>query len=391
MLKKQILYGIIFFGVMLILFPSSVYASEEEEEVTNDLLDSLHMDTLENHWEQLTSEYGVYMDDLNNRTLLEVIKDKESLSLTNVLQGFIEFIFYEVIASGKMLSMLILLTLFSVVLQTMHTAFEQSMVSKIAYFVVYIALLYIALNSFYSAFSYTTDAISMMSSFMIGMIPLLLGLLATFGNVGSISFFHPIILFIVHSSGVLVSSFILPLLYLSALLFIVSTLHSTYKVTHLAEMLKTISLTVLMVFFTLFIGVISIQGTASAVQDGVAMKTAKFITGNAIPIVGRTFTDAADTILTASLLLKNAVGIVGVLIILFIALFPAIKIAIIALMYKLTAAILQPIGGGPVVESLQIISKFMMYILASLLVVALMFFLSIVIILVASNVTLFLR
>lgn len=391
MTRKCSLFVCVFIVLMFVIPTSVAHASEEDEDVTDDLLDSLHLETLESHWEELTNTYGMYIDDVNNRSLLEIIKDKQSLTIKNVVSGMIEFFLHEIIASGKVLSMLILLTLFSVVLQTMHNAFDRSMVSKIAYFVVYIALIYIALNSFYSAFTYTTDAVSMMSSFMIGIIPLLIGLLATFGNLLTISFFHPIVLFIVHSSGVLISSFVLPLLYLSALLFIISTLHSTYKVTQLAQMLKTVSLTVLGIFFTLFIGVISIQGTASAVQDGVAMKTAKFFTGNFIPVIGRTITDAADTVLNASLLLKNAVGIVGVIVILFTALFPAIKIAVIALIYKLTAAILQPIGDGPIIESLQIISKFMMYILTCLLIITLMFFLSLVIILIASNVTLFLR
>ncbi len=390
MKRKYVSVICLFIVAAFMIEPTIVHASEDEE-VTDEMIDSLHLESLEEHWQDLTNTYGKYIDGMDEKSLIDIIKDKQSLSLKSIVSGTLEFLFFEVIANGKVLSMLILLTLFSVVLQTMHSAFEKSMVSKIAYFVVYIALIYVALNSFYSAFTYTTDAVSMMSSFMIGIIPLLIGLLATFGNVLTISFFHPIVLFIVHTSGVLISSFVLPLLYMSALLFIISTLHSTYRVTQLAQMLKTISLTVLGVFFTLFIGVISIQGTASAVQDGVAMKTAKFITGNVIPVIGRTFTDAADTVLTASLLLKNAVGIVGVIIILFTALFPAIKIAVIALIYKLTAAILQPIGDGPIIESLQVISKFMMYILTCLLIVTLMFFLSLVIILIASNVTLFLR
>lgn len=386
---KYVMSIFIFIAIATFIFPSCTYATSED--ISNEMMDSLHLDSLEDHWEDLMKTYGRYMEDMENRTLFDLIKERESLSFKHMISGVVEFLFAEIIASGKVLSMLILLTLFSVVLQTMHTAFDKSMVSKIAYFIVYISLIYIALNSFYSAFKYTTDAVSMMSSFMIGIIPLLIGLLATFGNVLTVSFFHPIVLFIVHTSGFLISSFILPLLYMSALMFIISTLHSQYKVTQLAEMLKTVSLTILGMFFTLFIGVISIQGTATAVQDGIGMKTAKFITGNVIPVIGRTITDAADTILSASILLKNAVGIVGVMIILFTALFPAIKIAIIALMYKLTAALLQPIGDGPIIECLQIISKFMMYILTCLLIVTLMFFLSLVIILVASNVTLFLR
>ena len=63
------------------------------------------------------------------------------------------------------------------------------------------------------------------------------------------------------------------------------------------------------------------------------------------------FTDAADTVISASVLLKNTVGIAGVAILLLIAAFPAIKMLMIAFIYKLAAALLQPIGGGPVIAA----------------------------------------
>ena len=178
---------------------------------------------------------------------------------------------------------------------------------------------------------------------------------------------------------------------MAAILLIVSTLNKNHQVTQLASLLTTIGMGTLGLFLTIFLGVMSVQGAASAIQDGIAMKTAKFVAGNFIPIIGRTLTDAADTILSASLLLKNGIGIVGVGIIVLIVLFPALKIAAIAITYKLAAAILQPIADGPVIKSLQTISKYMMYMLACLLVVSFMFFLAITIIVIASNITIMLR
>src|SRR5690606_21085275 len=141
---------------------------------------------------------------------------------------------------------------------------------------------------------------------------------------------------------------------------------------------------ILGVFLTIFLGVISVQGSASAIQDGVAMKTAKFITGNFIPVVGRTFTDATDTILSASLLLKNTIGIVGLCIVLFIALFPAIKVLALARIYRITAALLQPVGDGPVISALNTLSNYILLFLASLLTSPLLFFLAILIVIVSS-------
>ncbi|MDX7255030.1 stage III sporulation protein AE, partial [Klebsiella pneumoniae] len=79
-------------------------------------------------------------------------------------------------------------------------------------------------------------------------------------------------------------------------------------------------------FLTVFLGVISVQGASAAVSDGMAIRTAKFVTGNFIPVLGRMFTDATDTVISASVLLKNTVGIIGVAILLLIAAFPAIKV-----------------------------------------------------------------
>lgn len=379
--------------IAVLSFGGSVSASTATTitEIEKDVLDKVSLDGIQHHWNKLIGDYGGYLPALKKSSLYEFITNNGSFSLKNMLLGLVEYLFHEIIVNGKLLGLLLMLTLFSVLLQTMHTAFEKSMVSKIAYFTVYLVLLFIALNSFYLVFSYTKEAIDSMSSFLIALLPLILGLMATFGSIITVSFFHPIILFLIFASGMLVSNFILPLLFLSALLLIVSSLTDSYQVTHLADLLKSVSLGVLGVFLTIFLGVLSVQGAASAIQDGVAMKTAKFITGNFIPIVGRTFTDAADTILSASLLLKNSVGIVGLICIVLIALFPALKIFAIAIIYKIAAAVLQPIGDGPIITSMNIISKHIMFILASLIAVTLMFFLAIVILVVAGNITLMLR
>ncbi|MFD2630799.1 stage III sporulation protein AE [Oceanobacillus kapialis] len=389
--KKSILF--LAFLVFLVFGQVSVSASPSVgvEEASDEVLEEVSLTEIQSYWTDLVTEYGGYLPELEKTSVYEFIKDNGGFSVKNAVGGLLEFLFHELIINGKLLGLLIMLILFSVLLQTMHNAFEKSSVSKIAYFVVYIVLIFIALNSFYLAVSYAKEAIDTMSSFMIALIPLVLGLMATFGNIVSVSFFHPIIIFLVNFSGILVSTIILPLLFLSALLLIVSSLSDNYKVTHLANLFKQVALGILGIFFTIYLGVMSVQGATSAIQDGVAMKTAKFITGNFIPVIGRTFTDAADTILSASLLLKNAVGLVGLLIIIFIALFPALKIFAIALIYKIAAAILQPIGDGPVITSINTISKYIVYILACMLAVSFMFLLGIVIIVIASNLTLLLR
>ncbi|WP_330948599.1 stage III sporulation protein AE [Virgibacillus sp. MG-45] len=366
-------------------------APEADQPLEEKMVNEVSLDGIGKYWNLIVDEYGGYLPELEKTSVYELVKNNDSFSIKGAISGLIEYLFHELIMNGKLLGILMLLTLFSVFLQTLHTAFDKGTVSKIAYFIVYIVLLFIALNSFYLVVNYTKYAIDTMSGFMIALLPLLLGLMASIGNLVTVSFLHPIIIMLINVSGVLVSNVILPFLFLSALLLIVSTLNESYKVTHLANLFKNVSLGILGGFLTIFLGVMSVQGAASAIQDGVGMKTAKFITGNFIPVVGRTFTDAADTVLSASLILKNAIGIVGVGIVIFIALFPALKILAVAIIYKLAAATLQPIGDGPVISSLNTIANYIIYMLACLVAVSFMFFLAIVVIVVASNITLLLR
>ena len=276
-------------------------------------------------------------------------------------------------------------------LQTLQNAFEQHTISKVAYAITYMVLIVIALNSFRVAMTYATDAISTMIHFMMALIPLLLALMAAVGSVTSVALFHPLIVFLVNSSGLLIQHLVLPLLFLATLLSIVSTLTSQYKVTKLANFLRNFSIGSLAVFLTVFLGVISVQGATTAVADGITVRTAKFIAGNFVPVVGRMFTDAADTVMGASLLLKNTIGLAGLAILLILCAFPALKVFSLALIFNIAAAVLQPLGGGPIIDCLSIIGKAVIIIFAALATVCLMFFLAITIVIASGNISLMMR
>jgi stage III sporulation protein AE len=354
-------------------------------------LESLNIDELKQYWEDVTHQYGGFLPESQKGSLYDFIKGEKQFSFKQWFSGMFKFAFQEFIMNGKLLGSLILLTIFSMFLQTLQNSFEQSSISKVAYAIVFMVLMIIALNSFHVAINYSMEAINTMISFILALIPLLLALIASSGGLISAAFFHPVILFLMNLSGVFIQYVVLPMLFLSALLSIVSTLTEHYKVTQLANLLRNWSIGLLGLFLTVFLGVISVQGASTAITDGVTIRTAKFITGNFIPVIGRIFTDATDTVISASVLLKNTVGIAGVAILILIAAFPAIKILMIAFTYKFAAAILQPLGGGPVISCLDIISKSVIYVFAALAIVSLMFFLSITVIIAAGNLTMMVR
>ncbi len=398
-MRQMLLYSLLMM-ISLLLCPQLVQASTNQEEseeaaVSDDLLEEsieqLDLQDMKQFWDEIIVEYGGFLPEGQKGSFMDYLSGKNEFSLGGWLEGFLKFAFHELLANGKLLGTLIILTVFSMYLQSLQNAFESSSISKVAYSIVYMVLIIIALNSFHVAIQYTKETIDAMISFFMALVPLLLALIAASGGLVSAAFFHPVLLFLMNTSGLFIGNFVLPLLFLAAILSIVSTLTDHYKVTQLADMLRNWSIALLGIFMTVFLAVISVQGASTAVADGITIRTAKFVTGNFIPVVGRMFTDAADTVISASVLLKNTVGIAGVVILLLITAFPALKILMIAVIYKLTAAVLQPLGGGPVIQCLNIISKSMMYIFAALAIVSIMFFLSITIIIAAGNVTLMVR
>lgn len=361
------------------------------QELVDSQLESLDLTELKQFWEDISNKYGGFLPESQKGSLYDFIKGEKEFSFKQWGLGFLKFLFHEFLANGKLLGSLIMLSIFSMFLQSMQNAFEKSNISKVAYSIVYMVLVIIALNSFHIAISYTNEAIGTMISFVLALIPLLLALMAASGGLVSAAFFHPVILFLMNMSGLLMQYVILPLLFLAALLSIVSTMSDQYKVTQLAALLRNWSIGLMGLFLTVFLGVISVQGASTAVTDGITIRTAKFITGNFIPVIGRMFTDATDTVVSASVLLKNSVGIAGVAILLIIVAFPAFKILMISFIYKFAAAILQPLGGGPIITCLDIISKSVIYVFAALGIVSLMFFLSITVIIAAGNLTMMMR
>ncbi len=136
---------------------------------------------------------------------------------------------------------------------------------------------------------------------------------------------------------------------------------------------------------TVFVGILTLRSLYASVMDKVALRTTRFVTDNAIPLVGKMFSDTIEVTAGYVVMLKQALGIFGVIIILGIILFPLIKIAVIALIYKVAAAIAEPLGDGRTAAILETMSTHLFMMLAAVTAVGLMFFIMIAIVVGTTN------
>ncbi|WP_010274061.1 stage III sporulation protein AE [Paenibacillus senegalensis] len=400
MIRSNSLAKTIIVGLAILLYmlgPAVVLAVSASPASPADILireqaEHLPTDKVEQFWENLMKEYGGFFPEGQTPGFIEqLVPGNQGFSFSGVMKGLLSYFMHEVLLNGKLMLTIVMLTVFSMILETMQSAFEKSSVSKIAFAITYMVMIVIAINSFSVAIGYAKTAITNMIHFMVAVVPLLMTLLASMGNLATVSILHPLIVFMIHTTGTAIYVVVFPLLFFSVVLHIVSSLSDKYKLTQLANLIRKVSVGVLGFFVTVFLGVVSVQGITGGVTDGVTLRTAKYITGNFIPVVGRLFADASDTVIGASLLVKNAIGLVGVVILVLLCAFPAVKILTLAFIYLLSSAVLQPLGDSPIVSCLQTIGKSMIYIFAAMAVVSLMFFLAITVMITAANVTVMMR
>ena len=86
--------------------------------------------------------------------------------------------------------------------------------------------------------------------------------------------------------------------------------------------------------------------------DGITAKTAKSAVSTIIPVVGKVLGDVVDSVLGCGVILKNAIGLIGVIIVIGICITPIIKIATMCIMYSLASAVVQPIADDKIVKVL---------------------------------------
>ena len=381
---------------IILTLPAAALGAEEGDGVSPDqILESqmkeLELSEIQSFIDQIEQEVGQYVPDLSiDKIISDVRKGELNLDFGAFLSGMVDYLLHELITHLALLGRLVVLAVISAVLYNLLDAFEGT-TGKLASTIVYLVLIAIALGSFTAALSIGRQAIDNMVGFVQALLPVLLTLLAAIGGLSSAAILHPFIIAALGLLGTLIKNFVFPLIFLSAVLSIVNHISDKFKVSQLAGLLKEIGVASLGIFLTLFVGFLGLQGIAGAVADSVTLKTAKFMTGTFVPVVGKVFADALEVIIGTSLLLKNAVGLVGVIVLFVLCAFPVIKIMAMALVYRVAAALVQPIGDSEVAKALQTMGSALTLVFAAVAGVGLMFFMAVSVIVGLGNINVMLR
>lgn len=258
----------------------------------------------------------------------------------------------EIVNSIASIGSIIVIIIVHSIIKSISDGLENKSISQITYYVQYILIVTLIMTSFSEVLQMVKESIQNLVGFMNILIPLLITLMVTTGSIASASMLQPILLFIITLIGNFIKDVIIPIVLVSTALGIVSKISDRLQIDKLSKFFKSSVVWVLGVVLTLFVGIVSLEGTLSSSVDGITAKTTKAAVSSFIPVVGKILGDAVDTVIGCSSILKNALGIVGVVVIIAICVKPIIKLVILMAMYYLGASLCQPIADGKIIKLL---------------------------------------
>ncbi|QDY17509.1 stage III sporulation protein AE [Clostridium botulinum] len=306
-------------------------------------------------------------------------KGESQISVNKAAKAITTYVFKEIAASLKLIALLIMVAIICALLNNLQKAFSNETLSDIAYFACYALIIIILARSFYLGVNIARDTINKMTDFMMALIPILVMLIASIGGIVEATMLDPIIIGTINISANIFSKFIIPLICMTFVLQFVDNLSEDYKINKLTKLLNQVALWTQGIVMTVFVGVVTIRGITSKAMDQVTVKTAKYAVDNFVPVVGKCLSDAISTVAGYSLLLKNSISSLGLIVIVAMLLVPVIKLLIMAFMYKMAAALIEPISDSRLVNSIGAAGDSLILILSCLICVSVMFFIMIAI------------
>lgn len=292
-MKKIYLY-IIVITIGIIFLPKSVFAyNENKNEAETVDLNSILDEEKENFgikdFIKAAESYSPdFIKDLNISNVFDMALSGK-VDNKNILSKIANLFGSEIKGTLKILINILLIVLIHSILKSITEGLENSNVSKIVYYVQYILIVTIIMSNFSNILKDVKDTIENLVGFSETLVPLLITLMAYTGNITTTAVIEPILLFLIEFIANIIKNLIIPIISIITVLVIISKITNRVQINKLSGFFKSSIVWFLGVVLTLFIGVLSLEGSLTSSIDGVTAKTTKAAVSSLIPIVRKNF------------------------------------------------------------------------------------------------------
>ena len=363
--------------------PLSSSESEDLEDSIDEQLNDIDLSEIENNFNKLSEKDKAL---LGENSFLKLIKKFINAEDSDIYSNFLPYalstIFEDLLSLLPYFAVIVAIAiLYSLVGQMSGDKSLNSIIHLVCFGTIAGVVIKIVLGLLTSA----TNAINIIEGQMEAIFPIILTLITAVGGVVTATTFEPFLAILTSGITKLFSSFLIPIFTFSIVFGVVGNLSKNVKLEKFSKFFTSLFNSIVGVVFTIFMAFLALHGLTVSTVDTISIKTTKYAIKNYIPIVGSYLSDGVSLILASSVLIKNAIGVSG-LVMLFLCFFsPIIQIVVVQLLLKLTSAILEPVCDKETPDFLYSISKSLNMLLVSLLSIGFMFLISVSILMCCSN------
>ena len=310
--------------------------------------------------------------------VLGIISGEVDLSFGGIFSEIIHQLFLGLVTHVGLMQQLIFVTVLAAVLKILTDSFETKSVGEMGFYACYLLLVVTLLGSFYVVITIASDMLGVLTQFIRVTIPIIVSLMVMSGNITSAYTSNTLILLGINVINTLVVTVVLPFVIFVVTIQVINYLTDNEMLSNLAALFKKTITWGTKLMATGFIGIFTLNRVAAPVVNNLAINTARSAV-NAVPVVGGALVGAVDTVMHVTTATKTGVIVAAVVAIVYLCLIPIVKLTAMMVIYKVVAALVQPITDKRMVKCLNAVGDFTGIVLGICVLVMFMFILSFII------------
>ena len=324
-------------------------------------------------------------DDFDFLTTFKNILEGKYDGADNLFEYIKNIILSEISYFMPIIISIIVACLLCEIIQNIKSAYLSDSVASVVKFVTVLTVILLMFPQFVSMWNKTKNIIENIGKFSEIMSPIILTLMVASGGTVSAGVYKPSVVFFTNIVINVFYAVILPVIGILTAFNVMSHFSKDIKLKKFSDFFGGI-LKWIFGITVLFYGlIISVQGLSASNAEGISLKVAKYAISNSIPIVGGLIKDGLDIVSAGSVIVKNALGVAGLIGIFYYVLSPVLQMIVFSVLLKLAAAITDMFAGDSVADFLITVSKSINYFIASVLTVGLMAFLTVLLMIFSAN------
>ena len=359
MRERRGIIALVFALVIVVFFAGAriTEAAEEEpdeiaEAMKTEILSEFDFSELDSSLREMFPGEKVTFSDIVSSLISGGIDDAGNMTA----QFLKDRIAFDFLYNRKTIVYIILAALVAAVFSNFADAFQNRQISDISFYVIYMLLITLCLTAFQTAVSGLEEKMGLLTEFIRALAPAYFMAMAFASGSAAALVFYNLILFLIYMVELIIIHILLPAVNIYVMICVLGSLIEEDFLSELAGLIRKAVTWALHGLLACVAGINIIQGLLAPAVDSVKRSTLTR-TAEAVPWVGDLMGGTAEILTGTVILIKNGIGMAGAVVALVICATPLLQMVITALMYKLAAALVQPVSDKRIISCIRGVSE----------------------------------